>query len=257
LVEERTLSTERDLTGKVAVITGAARNLGRGFAEALARRGADVVVHYSGERARADAEETSRLVDAQGTRATLVSGDLTEAATPRRLFDATLEAFGRVDILINNAGVIMKKPIAQISEADFDSVYAVNAKAPFLCMQAAAKDMSDGGRIVNIGTSILGMSIPYYGLYAASKASLEHFSRDLAHQLKERRITVNTVAPGSIDTSFFYAAETSESVAFIKQMTGGLGTVQDIVPVVEFLVSPGSQWLTGQTIFVNGGLLAR
>jgi NAD(P)-dependent dehydrogenase (short-subunit alcohol dehydrogenase family) len=124
-------------------------------------------------------------------------------------------------------------------------------------MQAAAKDMSDGGRIVNIGTSILGMSIPFYGLYGASKASLEHFSRDLAHQLKGRRITVNTVAPGSIDTSFFYAAETPESVAFIKQMAGGLGTVQDVVPVVEFLVSPGSQWLTGQTIFVNGGLLTR
>jgi NAD(P)-dependent dehydrogenase (short-subunit alcohol dehydrogenase family) len=251
------LSTERDLTGKVAVITGAARNLGRGFAEALARRGADIVVHYSGERSRADAEETSRLVDAQGARATLVEGDLTDAATPSRLFDATLQAFGHVDILINNAGVILKKPIAQISEADFDSVYAVNAKAPFLCMQAAAKDMSDGGRIVNIGTSILGMSIPFYGLYGASKASLEHFSRDLAHQLKGRRITVNTVAPGSIDTSFFYAAETPESVAFIKQMTGGLGTVQDVVPVVEFLVSPGSQWLTGQTIFVNGGLLTR
>jgi NAD(P)-dependent dehydrogenase (short-subunit alcohol dehydrogenase family) len=251
------LNTERDLTGKVAVITGAARNLGRGCAEALARRGADIVVHYSGDRARADAEETARRIDAQGSRSTLVAGDFTDAAAPQRLFDAALQGFGRVDILINNAGRIIKKPVGEIRESDFDAVFAVNAKAPFLCMQAAAQHMSDGGRIVNIGTSILGMSIPFYGLYGASKASLEHFSRDLAHQLKGRGITVNTVAPGSIDTPFFYAAETSESVAFIKQVTGGLGTVQDVVPVVEFLVSAGSQWLTGQTIFVNGGLLTR
>ncbi len=110
---------------------------------------------------------------------------------------------------------------------------------------------------MNIATSILGMSAPFYGIYAGSKASLEHFSRDLGQQLRGRRITVNTVAPGALDTPFFYAAESAESIAFIKQMTGGLGAVQDVVPLVEFLVSPAAHWLTGQTIFINGGLLTR
>ena len=251
------MNTDKELTGKVAIITGAARNLGRGFAEALARRGADIVGHYNSERSRVDAEETARLVRASGSRAALVAGDLTDPATPRRLFDEATEAFGRVDILINNAGMIIKKPIGEITEQDFDTIYAVNAKAPFLCMQQAARRLSDGGRIVNLGTSILGMSVPFYGIYAGSKASLEHMSRDLAVQLRGRGITVNTIAPGALDTPFFHAAETPESIAFVKHITGGLGAVQDVVPLVEFLVSPASRWLTGQTIFVNGGLLTR
>jgi NAD(P)-dependent dehydrogenase (short-subunit alcohol dehydrogenase family) len=256
-VEERVLITGLDLASKVAVVTGAARNLGRGFSEALARRGADVVVHFHAEHARQDAEETARLVRAAGARAAMLMGDLTSTATVQQTFEAALSSFGRVDILVNNAGAILKKPVADITEAEFDRLHAVNAKAPFLLMQAAAKHMSDGGRIINIGTSILGMSIPFYGVYAGSKAFLEHFSRDLAQQLKGRGITVNTVAPGSIDTPFFHAAETPESVAFIEQMTGGLGSVGGVVPVVEFLASAGSQWLTGQTIFVNGGLVTR
>ncbi len=251
------MNGQQTLVGKVALITGAARNQGRAYAEALARRGADVVVHYNGAPSKMDADETARLVGAQGTRAVTAAGDLMNPRTPERLFDAAFEAFGRVDILINNAGIIIKKPIAEITEADFDAAYAVNAKGPFLCMQQAARRMSDDGRIVNIATSILGMSVPFYGVYAGSKASLEHFSRDLAQQLRERRITVNTVAPGALDTPFFYAAETPESVAFITQMTGGLGRVPDVVPLVEFLVSPEAHWLTGQTVFINGGLLTR
>lgn len=250
-------SNLKDLTGKTAIITGAARNLGRGFAAALARRGADIVIHYNAAASRADGEETARLVREQGTRATLVAGDLTDAATPARLFDQAIDAFGGVDILINNAGMIIKKPIGDITERDFDTIYALNAKAPFLCMQQAARRLNDGGRIINIGTSVLGMSIPFYGVYAGSKATLEHLSRDLAHQLRGRGITVNTIAPGALDTPFFYGAESPESVAFVKQMTGGLGSVRDVVPLVEFLVSSDSRWLTGQTLFVNGGLLTR
>jgi NAD(P)-dependent dehydrogenase (short-subunit alcohol dehydrogenase family) len=250
-------SKAQDLLGKAAIITGAARNLGRGFAVALARRGADIVVHYNSDRSRVDAEETARLVREQGSRTTLVAGDLTNPATPAMLFDQAIGAFGGVDILINNAGVILKKPIGDITERDFDRSYALNAKAPFLCMQQAAARLRDGGRIINIGTSVLGMSIPFYGVYAGSKAAMEHLSRDLAHQLRGRGITVNTIAPGALDTPFFYAAESPESVPFVKQMTGGLGGVQDVVPLVEFLVSPGSQWLTGQILFINGGLLTR
>jgi NAD(P)-dependent dehydrogenase (short-subunit alcohol dehydrogenase family) len=153
--------------------------------------------------------------------------------------------------------VIIKKPFVEISDQDFERAFAINARAPFLLMRAAASRMSDGGRIVNIGTSILGCSFPFYSVYAASKASLEHYGRGLAKELAPRGITVNTVAPGALDTPFFYAAETEESVNAIRQFTGGLGTVDDVVPTVEFLVSPGARWFSGQTLFVNGGFVAR
>jgi NAD(P)-dependent dehydrogenase (short-subunit alcohol dehydrogenase family) len=251
------MPASRELAGKVAIITGAARNLGRGFAVALARQGADIVVHYHSPGSKEDAEETARLVQEQDARAVLVSGDLAAAVTAKRLFDEAANAFKRVDILINSAGLIIKKPFTEISESDFDRIYAINAKGPFFCMQEAARRLNDGGRIINIGTSLLGASYPFYAIYAGSKASLEHFSRDLALQLRSRQITVNTIAPGALDTPFFYAAETPDSIAFTKQMTGGLGKVDDVAPVVEFLASPGAHWVTGQTIFVNGGLLTR
>jgi NAD(P)-dependent dehydrogenase (short-subunit alcohol dehydrogenase family) len=247
----------RFLTDKVAIVTGASRNLGRGIAVTLAQRGASVAVHYHRAESKSDAVETGRLVEAEGGRALLVEGDLASADTPTAIFDRTSESLGGVDILVNNAGRIVKKPIAAISREDFEGAYALNARAPFLLMQQAAARMRDGGRVINIGTSILGMSVPFYGVYAGSKASLEHLTRDLALQVRSRGITVNTVAPGALDTPFFHAAETPESVAFIEHVTGGLGRVDDVVPVIEFLTHPGSHWLTGQTLFVNGGLLTR
>jgi NAD(P)-dependent dehydrogenase (short-subunit alcohol dehydrogenase family) len=245
------------LKGKTAVVTGAARNLGRSFAEMLGSHGASVVVHYKGEKSRTEAEETASLVRNAGGTAELISADLTNSGQLRKVFARALERFGRLDVLVNNAAIIIKKLFADISEAEYDHIFAINAKAPFLCMQEAARLMSDYGRIINIGTGILGMSIPAYSVYAGSKAPLEHFTRTLAKEATARGITVNTIAPGSLNTPFFYGGETPESVAMIKQMTGGLGEVSDIVPIVEFLASPGAQWVTGQTIFVNGGLLTR
>jgi NAD(P)-dependent dehydrogenase (short-subunit alcohol dehydrogenase family) len=251
------MSAERYLEGRVAIVTGAARNLGRGFAEMLARHGARVTVHYHGESSRADAEDTARLVIAAGGEAELLAADLTDPSAVERITTDTLRRFGRLDVLVNNAGVIIKKPFAEISDQDFERAFAVNARAPFLLLRAAASHMNDGGRIVNIATSILGCSFPFYSVYAASKASLEHYGRGLAKELGPRHITVNTVAPGALDTPFFYAAETEESVNAIRQFTGGLGAVDDVVPTVEFLVSPGARWFSGQTLFVNGGFVAR
>jgi NAD(P)-dependent dehydrogenase (short-subunit alcohol dehydrogenase family) len=124
-------------------------------------------------------------------------------------------------------------------------------------MRAAATRMSDGGRIVNIGTSILGCTFPFYGIYAASKASLEHMTRALAKELAVRRISVNTVAPGALDTEFFYNGETPESAAAIKQFTGGLGAVEDVVPLIEYLVQKNATWMSGQTVFINGAFTTR
>jgi len=251
------MSAERDLEGKVAIVTGAARNLGRGCAVMLGSRGARVAVHYHSDGSRADAEETCRQVCAAGGAAEPFAAALDDPRQVERLGSEALSRFGRLDILINNAGVIIKKPFSEITEQDFDRAFAVNAKAPFLLMQTAAARISDGGRIVNIATSILGCSFPFYSVYAASKASLEHLSRALAKELAARGVSVNTIAPGALDTPFFYAAESEESAKQIASFTGGLGGVNDVVPTVAFLVSPAARWLSGQTLFVNGGFVAR
>jgi len=246
------------LSNKVAVITGAARNMGRAFAEALARAGAAVVVHHHGASSRGDAEATAAAIREHGGRVHVVEGEL-ELATIRRLFDETIATFGRVDIVINNAGMIVKKPVLDVTEAEFDRCFAINAKAAFFVMQEAARRISDGGRIINIGTTLLAATTANYGVYAGSKAPLEDFSRALAREIGKRGVTVNTVAPGPIDTSFYHAQESPQAVAYATQasVAGRLGAIGDIVPVIEFLASPGSQWITAQTLFVNGGYLAR
>jgi len=245
------------LKGKTALVTGATRNLGRSFAEMLAQHGANVTVHYHGEKSRSEAEQTASLIKGAGGEAELVGADLSDTQQIRDMFDRTMTRFGRLDVLLNTVGMIIKKPFDEITEADYDTIFAVNAKSVFFTMQEAAKKMSDGGRIVNVGTSILGMSTGSYSIYAGSKAPIEHFTRALAKEVSNREIAVNTIAPGALDTSFFYPAESPESIQMIKQWTGGLGHVDDVVPLVEFLVSPGAKWLTGQTIFVNGGVCAR
>jgi NAD(P)-dependent dehydrogenase (short-subunit alcohol dehydrogenase family) len=145
--------------GKVALVTGSTRNLGRGYAVAFAHGGADVVVHYHLPADRPDAEETSRLMRAAGARASLVSGDLCDVSAITRIFDETFKAFGRVDIVVNSAGRIVKKPIVDVTEADFDSVFCVNARGTFFMMREAGRRISDNGRIINIGTSLVASTI--------------------------------------------------------------------------------------------------
>ena len=253
------MSDERELTGKAALVTGSARNMGRAFALALARRGADLSVHHHGEGSRADAEETARQARAAGVRAVVVAGDLARVDAVRRLFDETMAAFGRIDIVINNAGTILKKPVVEFTEEEFDRLFGINAKAAFFVMQEAARRMADGGRIINIGTTLLGATTPFYAVYAGSKAPLEDFTRALAREIGARGITVNTVAPGAIDTGFFHGQEDEQSTAYVTRAVpmNRLGRIDDIVPVIEFLASPRSRWVTAQTLFVNGGYLTR
>jgi len=253
------MSIEQCLSGKVALVTGGARNMGRAFCDALARRGADVVIHHHAERSAGQAEEVAALVRAHGRRALVVGGDLSVPRVVGELFEAAQATFGRIDVVINNAGVVIKKPMVEVSEAEFDRSFGANAKAAFFVMQEAARRLQAGGRIINMGTTILGATIPFYSVYAGAKAPLEAFTRALAREIGDRGITVNVVAPGPIDTPFYHAAETPESVARATtgSVAGRLGRVEDIVPLIEFLASPESQWVTAQTLFINGGYLAR
>lgn len=258
-VQSVPVNAERQLSGKVAIVTGARANLGRGFAVALARQGADIVVHYHRRETLAEAEETARLVQEQGSRAALVQGDLGQSEAVKRLFDTAFESFGRADILINNAGAIVKKPIAEVTDEDLERMININTRGNFLCMREAARRLADNGRIIHIATSLLAGAAPNYAAYAGSKAIVEEMTRMGARELGGRGITVNSVSPGPVNTPFFHRMETPQTTEFAANLSVArrLGEVSDIVPLVEFLALPGSQWITGQTIWINGGYLTR
>jgi NAD(P)-dependent dehydrogenase (short-subunit alcohol dehydrogenase family) len=252
-------SADKALNGKVAIVTGARNNLGRAFAVALGGLGADVVVHHHRAGSVAEAEETARLVQQAGGRAALAMGDLGEVANVRRLYDVAEQRFGGVDLVVNNAGAIIKKPVAQFTEDEFERLYRINTKALFFSMQESARRMRYGGRIINIGTSLTAGAAPGYAGYGGTKAPVEEFTRMMAREVGSRGITINTVAPGPIDTPFFHSQETPESTAFAARLAvaGRLGRLDDVAPLVAFLARPESQWINGQTLFINGGYLTR
>lgn len=253
------VTAARGLTGKVAIVTGARNNLGRAFAVVLARNGANIVVHYHRAETEVEAEETASLVRAEGVKAVLVQGDLSIVANIRKMYDVAINEFGRVDIVVNNAGYIKKKPFVEITEEEFDRCVGINTKGLYFSMQEAAKRVADNGRIINIGTSLLGATTGMYSAYAGTKAPVEAFTRALAKEIGKRGITVNVVAPGAVDTPFFHSQETPETVEYVKRghVSGRLASVDDIVGTIEFLASPASQWISAQTIFVNNAYLAR
>jgi NAD(P)-dependent dehydrogenase (short-subunit alcohol dehydrogenase family) len=252
-------STDKPLKGKVAIVTGARNNLGRAFAVALGGLGADVVVHHHRASSAAEAEETARLVQQAGGRAALAVGDLGEVAAVRRMYDVAEQRIGGVDVVVNNAGAIIKKPVAQFTEEEFERLYRINTKALFFSMQESARRMRNGGRIINVGTSLTAGAAPGYAGYGGTKAPVEEFTRMMAREVGSRGITINTVAPGPIDTPFFHSQETPESTAFAARLavSGRLGRVDDVAPLVAFLAKPESQWINGQTLFINGGYLTR
>lgn len=246
------------LDGKVAIITGASANLGKLFAEALAGDGAKVVVHYNSPSKQEEATKIAQGIAEKGGQAITHQGDLTQVNEVKRLVDVTLEHFGQWDILVNTAGMIVRKPIAEFTEEEFDRLFEINAKVPFFLMREASTRMADHGRILNMITTVVAVTAPTYGGYAGSKSLVEHFTKSLAKEIGGRGITVNCVAPGPLKTSFFYPAETDENIAWLKSMSinGDIGEPTDIVPVIRFLASPEAKWITAQTIYANGGLVA-
>lgn len=187
-----------------------------------------------------------------------MQGDLTKVDNVVKLFDETIKRYGRLDIAVNTVGKVLKKPFVETSEKEYDDMFAINAKAAYFFMQEAGKRMNEGGKIVTILTSLLAAFTGLYATYAGSKASVEHFTRAAAKEFGSRGISVTNVAPGPMDTPFFYPAESPEAVAYHKSqsMNGKLTDIQDIVPIVRFLVTEG-WWITGQTIFANGGYTTR
>ncbi len=251
--------SKNTIQGKNIVIAGGAKNLGGLVARGFASSGASAIaVHYNSDASRKAAEETAQAVQMAGVKAITVQADLTNVSQCQRLFKETVEAFGPIDIAINTVGMVLKKPISETTEAEYDQMFAVNAKSAYFFLQEATRCMNDGGKICTIVTSLLGAFTGYYSTYAGAKAAVDHFTRAAAKELGPRGISVTAVAPGPMDTPFFYPAESPEAVAYHKSASalGGLTDIKDIAPLVQFLVTDG-WWITGQTIFANGGYTTR
>jgi len=243
------------LDGKVALVTGASRGIGRAIALRLGREGAAVVVNYSGNLEAA--RETVAAVEAAGGRAVPVRADVGLVAEVERLLDATIRQFGRLDILVNNAGIMFNKPLSDVTEEEFDRIFAVNVKGTFFACQQAARHMAEGGRIINLSSSTTVLMLPTYAAYVATKGAVEQLSHVLAKELGPRGITVNVVSPGPTDTELFGQGKTEQDEQRFAQMAalGRLGRPEDIADVVALLVSEEARWITGQNIRANGGLI--
>jgi 3-oxoacyl-[acyl-carrier protein] reductase len=243
------------LANKVAIVTGASRGIGQAIAQSLAANGANVVINYA--RNKGFAEDTVHRIEQNGGRALAVQADVSNFVDLETLFQATIEHFGRIDILVNNAGIMTTKPIEQVTEQDFDREFAINVKGTYFACQLAARYLQAGGRIVNFSTSIVGQMVPSYSLYASTKGAVEQITRQLAKEFGPKKITINAVAPGPVNTELFSADKSEAQIETFKHMIafGRLGEPEDIAKVVLFLASEESGWITGQILRANGGFI--
>jgi 3-oxoacyl-[acyl-carrier protein] reductase len=241
------------LKGKVAIVTGSSRGIGRAIAERLGRDGANVVVTYVGNRDKA--QEVVSAIEASGSKAIALQVDMRNIAEIRNLFQKTLEHFGKLDILVNNAaGKNVFKLTAEMTEDEYDSMFNIT-KGVYFALQQAAQHMADGGRIVNLSSSGTAMAIPTGGAYAGCKAAIEQFSMGLAKELGARGITVNTVSPGVTETDGLVLDQEQVNQMIAQTPLGRLGKPEDVASAVALLVSDDAHWVTGQGLRANGGIV--
>ena len=250
--------TDHAFKDKVVLIAGGAKNLGGLISREVAKQGANVVVHYNSDSSRTDAEETVSAVKELGGEAYMTQGDLTRPANVEALFLEAKDKFGGIYIAINTVGKVLRKPIVETSEDEYDAMFDINAKSAYFFIKEAGKHLNDNGKIVTVVTALLAAFTDGYSTYAGGKSPVEHFTRAAAKEFAERGISVTAVGPGPMDTPFFYGQETPERVAFHKSqaINGDLTKIEDISPIIRFLATDG-WWITGQTIFANGGYTTR
>jgi 3-oxoacyl-[acyl-carrier protein] reductase len=243
-----------DKNKKVAIVTGASRGIGAAVAARLAADGF-AVVNYSASSG--PAETLVRTIESAGGRALAAKADVSDADAVRGVFDAAERAFGGVDVLVNNAGIMKLAKIADCDSASFDEQIAINLKGSFNGMREAARRLRDGGRIVNFSTSVVGTKLETYGVYTATKAAIETMTAILSKELRGRHITVNAVAPGPVSTELFLAGKSPELIERMAKIPPleRLGTTEDIASVVSFLAGPDGGWINGQVLRANGGLV--
>ena len=241
------------LQGKVAIVTGSSRGIGRAIAERLGRDGASVVVTYAGNRDKAEA--VVQAIESAGSSAIAIQVDVRKLEDVRALFEKAVEQFGKVDILVNNAaGKNIFKPTAEMTEDEYDSMFDIT-RGVYFTLQQAAHHLAEGGRIVSISTSGTAMAIPAGGAYSGCKAAIEHFSAALAKELGARGITVNTVSPGVTETDGLVLEPDQVNQMIAQTPLGRLGQPADVANAVALLVSDDAHWITGQSVRANGGIV--
>ena len=244
----------KPLQDKVAIVTGSSRGIGAEIARALARAGAKVIVNYAGNQKAAEA--VCAEITQAGGEALAVKADVSNSAEMRKLFDAAIDRFKCVNILVNNAGVLLSSSIANTSDEEFDRVLNINVKSVFYALREAATRLADGGRVVSLSSTVTRLMLPNYGAYAASKGAIEQLTRIFAKEAGERGITANIISPGPVNTELFRTGKSEETIKRMACMSfmGRIGKPQDIAGVVLFLVSDDAGWVTGQNISASGGV---
>jgi 3-oxoacyl-[acyl-carrier protein] reductase len=247
--------TETRAPSRTAIVTGASRGIGRAIATRLARDGFSVVVNGVGDAARAD-EVVAEIRAARG-QATAVQADVSVAADVERLFKQAVDTYGRIDVVVNSAGIMPLMPIGGDDVERFDKVIAVNLRGTFLVLNQAARQVSEGGRIIALSSSVVALAFPTYGPYIASKAGVEGLVHVLANELRGRNITVNAVAPGPTATDLFLTGKSPELIERLTKLAPleRLGRPADIAAVVAFLAGPDGAWINGQVVRANGGIV--
>lgn len=240
---------------KVAIVTGSSRGIGAAIAERLAKDGFTMVVNFAGGSAAAEA--LVQRIEQAGGHAITAQADVSDALAVARMFDAVEAAFGGVDVLVNNAGIMRLAPLAESDDALFDSQIAVNLKGTFNTLREASRRLRSGGRIINLSSSVVGLYQPGYAVYAATKAGVQAMTHVLAKELRGRNITVNDVAPGPTATALFLDGKPQEVIDRLAKLAPleRLGEPEDIAAAVAMLAGPDGAWINGQTIRVNGGII--
>ena len=242
---------------QVAIVTGASRGIGAAIAQRLAQDGYAVIVNYAGSAA--EAQDVVGAIEAQGGEALAVQADVSYAVAVKALFDSAIGRFGRVDVLVNNAGIMPPSlpMLADTGDQTFDRLFAVNVKGTFNTLREAATRLEQGGRIVNFSTSVIGLGLPGYAVYGATKGAVEVMSNIMARELRGKNIRVNAVAPGPTATDLFLNGKSEEAVQRMAKLAPleRLGTPADIAAAVAFLAGPDGGWINGQTLRANGGMV--
>jgi 3-oxoacyl-[acyl-carrier protein] reductase len=244
------------LTGKVAVVTGASKGIGAGIAKALAAEGASVVVNYASSRSGADAVVAS--ITEAGGKAVAVQGDVSKAAGAQGIIDAAVKNYGRLDILVNNSGVYEFSPLEAITEDQFHKSFNINVLGLLLTTQAAVKHFGEGASIINIGSGVTSLTPPNSAVYTGTKGAVDAITGVLARELGPKKIRVNTLSPGAVETegthSGGFAGSEFEKALVAQTPLGRVGQPRDIASVAVFLASEDSAWLTGEQLVASGGL---
>ena len=240
---------------KVILITGASRGIGAFTASLLAQQGHSIIINYANNDQEANA--VVQRIQANGGTATAFKANISHSDEVTQLFDYAIQTYGRLDVLMNNAGIMRLNKIEDVDDETIDQLLAINLKGPLYTMREAAKRLAHGGKIINLSSSVVGMKLESYGVYTASKAAIESLTAILAKELRGKNITVNAIAPGPTATALFLEGKSDELIARLIQAAPleRLGTVEDIAAVLDFAVNEGSNWVNAQILRVNGGIV--